>query len=66
MRAPIILAFIVLLLSGCSSEQLYATGRNAQRMECVKQADGASRDQCLKDAGMSYDAYRKEADSVRR
>ena len=66
MRAPIVLTFTALLLSGCSSEQLYATGRNAQRAECVKQADGTSRDRCLKDADMSYDAYRKEADSVRR
>ncbi len=66
MRAQILLAFTALLLSSCSTEQLYATGRNAQRVECMKQADGASRDRCLKDANMSHDAYQKEADSVRK
>ena len=66
MPAQIILAFTALLLASCSTEQLYATGRNAQRMECMKQADGAARERCLKDADMPYDAYQKEVDSVRR
>jgi Prokaryotic membrane lipoprotein lipid attachment site len=66
MRKSIVLALITLLLAGCSSEQLYATGRNAQRAECMKQADSAARDRCLKDAGMSHDAYQKEADAARK
>ena len=57
---------LALLLAACSSEQLYATGRNAQRAECLKQADGTARDGCLKDAGMSHDAYKKEADAAAR
>jgi hypothetical protein len=33
----------------------------------VKQADGAaSRDRCLKDADMSHDIYKKEADAARK
>ena len=55
-----------LLLSACSTEQLYATGRNAQRAECMKQADSSARDRCLKDADMTFDAYKKETDAVRK
>jgi|APLak6261670569_1056079.scaffolds.fasta_scaffold26458_1 hypothetical protein len=66
MRTPIALTFVSLLLAACSSQQLYATGRNAQRTECMKQADGDARDRCLKDAGMSHDAYQKEVDAARK
>lgn len=66
MRTTIVLALSALFLIACSSQQLYATGRNAQRAECMKQADGAARDRCLKDAGMSHDAYQKEADAARK
>jgi len=66
MPTQITAALIVLLLAACSSEQLYATGRNAQRAECVKQADGVSRDRCMKDADISHDAYKKEADAARK
>lgn len=66
MRTTITLTFVALLLASCSSEQLYATGRNAQRAECMKQADAASRDRCLKDADMSHDAYKRDADAARK
>jgi hypothetical protein len=66
MHTRITVALIALLLAACSSEQIYATGRNAQRAECVKQADGVSRDRCLKDADMSRDTYKKEADAARK
>jgi len=66
MHTRITVALIALVLAACSSEQIYATGRNAQRAECVKQADGVSRDRCLKDADMSHDAYKKEADAARK
>ncbi len=66
MRQTVTLSLIALLLSGCSSQQLYASGRNAQRAECMKQAIGAARDRCLKDADMSHDTYKKEADAARQ
>lgn len=60
--------FIILLAStltaACSSEQLYATGRNAQRSECIKRPDAQERDRCLKDAGLSHDAYKGEVEGV--
>ena len=56
----IALAAASCLLGGCSSEMLYATGRNAQRAECMKQNDAGQRERCLKDAGMSHDQYQRE------
>jgi cobalamin-dependent methionine synthase I len=52
-------------LTACSADGLYATGRNAQRAECMKQPDAAVRERCLKDAGMSRDAYQKGSDALR-
>ena len=66
MSKSIFATLIGLILAACSSEQLYATGRNAQRAECMKQADGSARDRCLKDAGMSHDTYQREADAARQ
>jgi hypothetical protein len=48
------------LLGACSSEMLYATGRNAQRAECMKRNDAGERERCLRDAGMSHDQYQRE------
>lgn len=53
-----------ILVAACSSEQLYATGRNAQRSECIKQPDAQVRDRCLKDAGLSRDAYNREVENA--
>jgi hypothetical protein len=55
-RSALLISLAAVWLAACSSEQLYATGRNAQRAECMKQADATARDRCLKDAGMSHDA----------
>lgn len=55
-----------LLASACTSEQLYATGRNAQRSTCLQQPDADQRGRCLKDAGLSHDSYQREADMARR
>ena len=55
-----------LLLVACSNEQLDTAGRSSQRAECLKQADAAARDRCLKDANTSYDTYKKEADAARK
>ncbi|MFZ1765748.1 MAG: hypothetical protein WBO98_11650 [Candidatus Nitrotoga sp.] len=51
-------------VAACSSEQLYAMGRNAQRSECIKHPDAQVRDRCLKDAGLSSDAYKREVEDV--
>lgn len=66
MHKAVSLALMALLLCGCSAQQLYATGRNAQRAECMKLSDLAARDRCLKDADMSHDTYKKETGAVRQ
>lgn len=47
------------LLAGCSSQQLYAAGRQSQKSECNKLREHAQRDRCHQDANMSHDAYRR-------
>jgi hypothetical protein len=59
-----LICLALVLMAGCSSEQLYATGRNAQRAECMKRQDRAEQERCLKDAGLSYDSYKREADAA--
>ena len=66
MRTALTLALSTVFLVACSNEQFYAAGRSNQRAECLKQADAAARDRCLKDANTSYDAYKKEADAARK
>lgn len=66
MSLSIIITLFAMLLASCSSEQLYATGRNVQRAECMKQADSSARERCLKDAGMSHDTYQRETDAARK
>lgn len=67
MNSPIGFAtLLVFALSGCTSEQMYATGRNAQRAQCLKQVDPATRDACMKDAATTHDAYKTEVDSAGR
>jgi hypothetical protein len=61
----VITALLASTLTGaCSSEQLYAAGRNAQRAECMKRLDAQERDRCLKDADLSHDAYKREVEGA--
>jgi hypothetical protein len=53
------------VLSGCSSHQAYASGQAYQRNECQKLPDAGSRSRCLQAAGLSAQAYRREAESLR-
>lgn len=53
-----------LAVTGCSTEQLYGAGRNAQRAECMRQPDSLQRDRCLQDAGMSHDTYQREKEAA--
>jgi hypothetical protein len=46
-------------LSGCSSQQMYATGQAWQRSLCNQQSFDA-RTRCHDDANRSYDSYRRE------
>ena len=65
MRLAALACLMLCALAACSYQQLYATGRNAQRAACMKLADELARNRCFQDAGMPYDTYRKEADAAR-
>jgi hypothetical protein len=56
------IAFLIVLgaLSGCSSQQMYASGQNYQRQQCERLPDMAERQRCLEKANMSYEEYKKE------
>lgn len=53
------------LLAGCSSGQFYASGQDWQRHECNKLPDSQERGRCLKNAGMSYDTYKRQAEGLK-
>jgi major membrane immunogen (membrane-anchored lipoprotein) len=60
-KAALIILCLSLLNSACSSEQIYAAGRNAQRAQCAQMPAGRERDQCFKDADMTYGTYKRES-----
>lgn len=52
-------AIAVLLLTGCTSREIYDASQGWRRNECNKIAEQEKRDRCLKEeAGRSYDDYR--------
>jgi hypothetical protein len=64
---PLALALAMgLVLAACASDWLYASGRNAQRTECLKMLDAAARERCLKDAAMPERTYQRESEAARR
>jgi hypothetical protein len=53
-------------LPGCTREQAYGTGQMWQRQECSRIPDRAEYDRCMRDAELSYDAYRRETGAERK
>jgi outer membrane biogenesis lipoprotein LolB len=53
-------ALIVLLLTACSSQQLYTTGQQYQRNQCQQLPNQVDRERCLDKAGSTYNDYRRE------
>ncbi|OIR07801.1 hypothetical protein GALL_100830 [mine drainage metagenome] len=51
------------LFSGCTSQQLYGTGQEYQRNQCLHIPDKAESDRCLGKINTSYDDYKREKDS---
>ena len=47
-------------LTGCTTQQWYASGQAWQRNECFKLIDNIQRDQCLARTEMPYDQYERE------
>ena len=57
---PIVCSFS----SGCTSQQLYGTGQEYQRNQCLHIPDKIESDKCLSKIDTSYDDYKREKDSV--
>jgi hypothetical protein len=54
------LAVAVLAITGCSSEQVYNSGKAWRLSECDRIADARERARCRKEAGRSYDEYERD------
>lgn len=67
MRCFLIFASVTLaaLLAGCSAADFYASGQDWQRNECNKLLDSQERGRCLKNAGTSYDSYKRQAEGLK-
>lgn len=51
------------LCSGCSSQQLYATGQAYQRNQCLHLPDQDEREKCLSKTNTTYEEYKRETGS---
>jgi hypothetical protein len=57
--APVLLG----LCSGCTSQQLYATGQAYQRNQCLRLPDQGESERCMGKTNMTYEDYKREAGS---
>ena len=57
---------MVVSLSGCSSQQLYATGQGWQKQECQKILEREQRMRCEQSAVTSYERYQAEAAAAKK
>jgi len=57
---------IVSFFSGCTSEQIFATGQAYQRNQCIKVADQDASSQCLNRSNTRYDDYKYEVDKANK
>lgn len=51
--------FLVVMIAGCTTRNVYETLRVQQGMEC-QNLQGRDRDECERRTGMSYDEYQKQ------
>lgn len=43
---------IIAALSGCTSQQMYATGQQSQRQQCMQMVEQAAVEKCLEQANL--------------
>lgn len=53
-------ACLLAALTGCTAQQLYASGQSWKRNECFKLVDNIQRNQCLAQTWVSYDQYQRQ------
>lgn len=56
----------LLVLSACSSQQLYGAGQSMQRNECNKLTDMQERQRCMAAASLPQDRYERESEAARK
>lgn len=65
LAAALLGAAVATLAGGCSSNQIYQSGQNWQRLECQKIQDLSDRNKCLSDASTSYEDYKRKSEAAR-
>jgi uncharacterized protein YceK len=58
------LAGAALLLSGCSSSTLYASGQAWQQQACNKLQDRTERERCMASTQLSYPDYQRQKEAA--
>lgn len=56
----VIIGLAGVLMSGCTSRQLYDVAQGARLNECTKLADSDERTRCFAEANKSYQQYHRE------
>jgi hypothetical protein len=63
MRAPqlIIAAFTFCLITACSNEELYTSGQEMQKSQCIENSNSVNQyEECVNAEPMSYEDYEAE------
>lgn len=48
---------LIIGLSACSSQQMYAIGQTMQRHQCMQMVEQSALDKCLQQAELPYEQY---------
>jgi hypothetical protein len=66
LKNPDILGALLLAWSvaACTGEQAYISAQAWQRNQCAKLPDRADYERCVRDAEGSYDAYKRQTETV--
>ena len=67
----ILTSFILVLtqaaaLCACTTQDLYLTGQQWQKQECVKLKDADERRRCEKSSAVSFERYQAEAEATKK
>jgi len=54
------LTLVTMVMTACTSRQMYDSAAGWRRTECNKLLEDAARARCMETAGKDYDTYRKE------
>jgi len=65
-RVKLLAGLAGLMLVGCSSQQLYATGQEWQRHECRKLVDADERMRCENSVATPFDRYQTQAEGLKK